>query len=377
MPRTIYSTAGAFPVALEGTKRVKTFPSGLVLVTQDYAVPRGQENNYAATFAVGQPLEVDSPAIDGLYIFPEPQWVDSGDGFTRLTVTAYGKSAQAATINRLFFPATLTLFLANVPVQQVPILATTVIKHTSNKADQPISLSAPSGEIKFYNFLTGQELTDKKYPFPLNIISPPATKQTHGGFFGNTPIEYQIELERSDATNFGEYDDYTLAWKATQIKTTNFFIQNNGSRLIASGRSIQYNLSYLFQQAANLYEPYLQNLSTYTTATQITVFYNNASVAPDITHNTLPAINGTFSWSKTSGLITYSAPAPQAPPVPPVEGLSVMGPEGYFTWVSVETFPESETYEWELVPDQYDHFFITFENPDGFVCKVTLRMNFS
>jgi hypothetical protein len=92
MPRTIYSTAGAFPVALEGTKKVKTFPSGLVLVTQDYAVPRGQEAAYAATFAVGQPLEVDSPAIDGLYIFPEPEWVDSGDGFTRLTVSAYGRT---------------------------------------------------------------------------------------------------------------------------------------------------------------------------------------------------------------------------------------------------------------------------------------------
>jgi hypothetical protein len=92
MPRTIYSTAGAFPVALEGTKKVKTFPSGLVLVTQDYAVPRGQESNYAAMFAVGQPLEVDSPAIDGLYIFPEPEWVDSGDGFTRLTVSAYGRT---------------------------------------------------------------------------------------------------------------------------------------------------------------------------------------------------------------------------------------------------------------------------------------------
>lgn len=91
MSYTIFSKSAAFPVAIGGSKIVKTFPSGLVLVSQEYAVPRGQEDTYAAAFAVGQPLAVDSPAIDGLYIFPEPEWRDSGDGFTRLTVSAYGR----------------------------------------------------------------------------------------------------------------------------------------------------------------------------------------------------------------------------------------------------------------------------------------------
>jgi hypothetical protein len=133
-------------------------------------------------------------------------------------------------------------------------------------------------------------------------------------------------------------------------------------------------LSYVFEQAAVLYNEFY-NTSNYSSATQITVFYNGASVAPDITHNTLPAINGTFSWSKTSGIIEYSAPAPAPPSGSPVEGMAVMGPEGRFSWVAVETFPEN--YEWQLAPNQSDGLFVVFENPDGFVCKSFLKFMFS
>jgi hypothetical protein len=96
MSYTIYTKADS-PIVIAGSKIVKTFPSGLVLVALEYAVRKGEEDRYASIFQVGNPLSgeisVDSPSISPLYIFPEPEWRDSGDGFTRIFVTAYGRSS--------------------------------------------------------------------------------------------------------------------------------------------------------------------------------------------------------------------------------------------------------------------------------------------
>jgi hypothetical protein len=94
MPHTIFSTANAYPVPLPG-RTVQTFPSGLVRVERSFAVPAAQAATYRPLFAVGEPMPFDdgAPAIDGLYIFPEPQEVASGDGFVQFRVTAYGRSS--------------------------------------------------------------------------------------------------------------------------------------------------------------------------------------------------------------------------------------------------------------------------------------------
>lgn len=110
MSYTIRSGNQGFPIPIAGTKNVKTFPSGLVLVSQQYAVPKGLEANYAARFAVGNLLQISSPAVDGLYIFPEPEWRDSGDGFTRITVSAYGRSGLQPKIETSFILGTYRFY---------------------------------------------------------------------------------------------------------------------------------------------------------------------------------------------------------------------------------------------------------------------------
>jgi hypothetical protein len=100
MPHTIYS-AGSYPVQLPG-RTVQTFPSGLVRVERSFAVPAAQAGTFRPMFAVGEPMPFDdgAPAIDGLYIFPEPQEIASGDGFVQFRVTAYGRTNILGSFNK-------------------------------------------------------------------------------------------------------------------------------------------------------------------------------------------------------------------------------------------------------------------------------------
>lgn len=70
---------------------VKTFPSGLCMIQQDY-IRRKDRVDYF-TFKEGDPIsEADSaPCIDRAYIFPTPDYQDTGDGFIKCTLTAYGR----------------------------------------------------------------------------------------------------------------------------------------------------------------------------------------------------------------------------------------------------------------------------------------------
>ena len=78
---------------------VKTFSSGLCLIQQDY-VRRKNSVNYF-DFKEGDRLldEDANPCMDGAYIFPAPDYQDTGDGFIKCTVTAYGRVNTTGVIN--------------------------------------------------------------------------------------------------------------------------------------------------------------------------------------------------------------------------------------------------------------------------------------
>jgi len=77
-----------------GGKTVTTFPSGILRVNQEYIVPTSEARNFYDMFKSGTELTgLDSPAIDGLFVFPEPQYRDNGNGLTSVLVSAYGRSA--------------------------------------------------------------------------------------------------------------------------------------------------------------------------------------------------------------------------------------------------------------------------------------------
>lgn len=74
-------------------RTVQTYPSGLVRVERSFVCRKDQVAKYRNTIKVNEPMPLDdgAPAIDGLYIFPEPQEIVRDDGFVEFKVTAYGR----------------------------------------------------------------------------------------------------------------------------------------------------------------------------------------------------------------------------------------------------------------------------------------------
>ena len=95
---TIY-TAGTGPWA-QPEKSVQPYRSGLVRVEQAYTAPTSTIATAAATFPVGGLLDVTSPALDGLYIYPEPQWREQAGGFSEINVAAYGRTRTDYTVEQ-------------------------------------------------------------------------------------------------------------------------------------------------------------------------------------------------------------------------------------------------------------------------------------
>lgn len=76
-----------------GRQSIQTFPSGLMRVDQEYVVPTATKSDYMSTFAANSELTgLDTPAIDGIYVYPDPQWADNGNGTTSTLVSAYGRT---------------------------------------------------------------------------------------------------------------------------------------------------------------------------------------------------------------------------------------------------------------------------------------------
>lgn len=89
----IYAAPNRFPLEVSGSRKVQVFSTNLVMVSLEYLVPRNDEYLYSQQFTVGTPLLTDSPAVDGLFIFPAASRQDMGNGFVKFMVSAYGRSS--------------------------------------------------------------------------------------------------------------------------------------------------------------------------------------------------------------------------------------------------------------------------------------------
>jgi hypothetical protein len=81
---------------------VKTFPSGLCMIQQDYIAPRNLVDYFAFREGDALSLSDSQPCIDGAYIFPAPDYQDMGNGFIKCTVTAYGRTTATGQITEIF-----------------------------------------------------------------------------------------------------------------------------------------------------------------------------------------------------------------------------------------------------------------------------------
>jgi hypothetical protein len=109
-----YTYHGTTDLVMAPGRSVQTFPSGLVRVERRYICRKEYAARYRSDLAVGNALPGDdgAPAIDGLYIYPEPQEQSRDDGFIEFRVTAYGRSNVFSLdgITRQLILATYTFF---------------------------------------------------------------------------------------------------------------------------------------------------------------------------------------------------------------------------------------------------------------------------
>jgi hypothetical protein len=115
MPQIIFRKTAASPWIKQSDRLTKTFSSGLCLIQQTYIAPKALATYDA--FQEGDAITESQPCIDGAYIFPAPDYQDTGNGFMRCTVTAYGRWKTDSEVSRRKRKITLGVYgsVANMP----------------------------------------------------------------------------------------------------------------------------------------------------------------------------------------------------------------------------------------------------------------------
>jgi hypothetical protein len=95
----------------DGGSEVEQWESGLVRVTQNYMVPRAQRESISSlNFARGFELaDIDSPASDGIYIYPDPIISDMNNGLSKISVTAYGRINGSYSVDMTYIRVSVTI----------------------------------------------------------------------------------------------------------------------------------------------------------------------------------------------------------------------------------------------------------------------------
>ena len=216
MSHTYYGTRDL--IVLPG-RSVQTFPSGLVRVERSFACRHEDAARYRNTLSVNEPMPFDdgAPAINGLFIFPEPQEQLRDDGFVEFRVTAYGSSNTVGQQEKRLESGTYAATqIANGQTSsaQVPCLNEIAIIRQVVSANSYPSFSVPPIELKTFLSVNG-ELQD--------ILSAiPSGRSVDSQSVQSTQTFTRVVLKSYDSINFGRWDELTLIYEAQSSSTSNF-----------------------------------------------------------------------------------------------------------------------------------------------------------
>ena len=198
-------------IALPG-RSIATFPSGLVRVDRTYACRTERASAFRQQFAVGTILPFDdgTPAIDGLYIFPDAQETQKEDGFTEFKVSAYGRTNTEGYSRREFLQGSATIaittesvaFAATETVLNEQIVQTFV---TLSESPFLFQFGIPDNSLKVY-FPDGEEIFEK-YPNSPNSIN--------GSQIVRTIVK--AIFDGTSSTNFGRWTEVVIQFKAAGL----------------------------------------------------------------------------------------------------------------------------------------------------------------
>lgn len=214
-----YTYHGTNEIVVLPGRSISTFPSGLVRVDRTYAVRADRANTVRREFAVGNILPYDdgTPAIDGLYIFPEPQETQRDDGFVEFKVSGYGRTKTDGFTRREFvqgesdFSRSSTSVIDGVVTSTeqsstIRTLNESVIQTFVQLAEQPflLEIGVDQNELKVY-LPDGRLLTDA-YPGGYTSFGGVSYSSTNSGssaVFGGTTTN-----------NFGRWAEITITYNS-------------------------------------------------------------------------------------------------------------------------------------------------------------------
>jgi hypothetical protein len=173
------------------------------------------------------PLDDGAPAIDGLFIFPEPQERIRDDGFAEFRVTAYGRTNVFSEVT---VEKSSALGIYKYISEQLPP-AETINSNLSAINDLFIirgvlpSSSSTAAILQKPNIANPTVIdTISQLPLePTNIIFPEIVQIDGRGFKRQRIVSIEIVLDSYSSTNFGRWAEYVVTWRALCIDT-NFFI---------------------------------------------------------------------------------------------------------------------------------------------------------
>lgn len=262
MPPLVYRKNSASPWIKQGDRLTKTFSSGLCLIQQTYIAPKALATYNA--FVEGASITDSQPCIDGAYIYPAPDYQDTGDGFVRCTLTAYGRwktepnvtrqkrklelavYGQVSNVPRTIFEeggptGPVTVFFVPIleggidyPLNKKEVIADDLVLSFVMPPNVDLPLTPPSSLSRLYK-INGElipQMIDVDYVTDLFGGSLKHQYLTIGGYSTITPAEYDsvstgynsfapqesgvsLVLTRCESVEYGHFSEFTASFEAT------------------------------------------------------------------------------------------------------------------------------------------------------------------
>jgi hypothetical protein len=142
------------------------------------------------------PFDDGAPAIDGLFIFPEPQEQVRDDGFVEFRVTAYGRSLVQEQVTR----------------GAVYVILQAIDRVVNNETNETTETRTPVPALCETYTIRRVSSTSENLE---NIITPPAGIQPNVFLFGSRYIPSPVFfLRQFSSTNFGIWTEWTYTYES-------------------------------------------------------------------------------------------------------------------------------------------------------------------
>ena len=223
-----YTYHGTTDLVALPNRTVQTYPSGLVRVERSFVCRKAQVARFRNTIKVNEPMPFDdgAPAIDGLYIFPEPQEIVRDDGFVEFRVTAYGRTNIFS--NTAFEKNSAIgtyVYIDNLPPPQestsdsIPSINDLFIFRGVLLTSESTTsiLNTPNIEnISVFDVFAGRPLVPGDIVLPgFSIIGDKKYKIVRTVFIS-------LSLDSYSSGNFGLWSEYTVVWMAKGLSRTSY-----------------------------------------------------------------------------------------------------------------------------------------------------------